>query len=130
MSRPNRCVEFWPHERLRRELHDRLGGPPCQVAVFLERGDREVDVLRAEGVLRVLREDVPSEEHPRRDEELSGRYTVGEAVLDLTDVPAHLEVCALETVGLLEVKLAEGVWLRIVPSQFAGWRKGEEPRFD
>ena len=42
-------------------LNDRLGGYLCQAAVFLERDDREVDVFKAEGELRLRIRKAPRE---------------------------------------------------------------------
>lgn len=69
MPRANRHLELWPRERLLRDLNDRLGHARHQAAVFLERDDQEVDVLKAEGELGLRREDVPLEEHLSREDD-------------------------------------------------------------
>ncbi len=111
-------ASLWPLDSLLRELNSHLGHA-YHATVLLEHGDRDVCVLKAEGELRHWGEDGPSQARLPRDDDLTGTYGVGEAVLDLSDVPPQLEVCDMPAIGLIEVKLAEGVWLRLVPSQFA-----------
>ena len=74
-------------------LNDRLGGSLCQAAVFLERDDREVDVFKAEGELRLRsREHVSSREHLPLEDDLSGIYT--------SAGHARLERCAAASRGV------------------------------
>jgi hypothetical protein len=94
-------------------LNDRLG-KSVHVAVELERGDLTVSILEAEGDLQHWSERADSRSLSVPRDDLTGRYAVGDASFDLTNL-GHLD--AVLQGDELAIALSDDVTLSIVEQE-------------